>query len=622
MKNRGESLCSLAKETFGDLTAAEVKVLQAAALGEDADCQTNVAEEDDPARAHVWGEDRTVRADLLRWLCVDATARASVDPQGIRVAGVRIDGALNLDYAEVPFPIAIVLSALPDSLTLQQAHLAHLNLRGSHTGSIHADGIQVDGLVSFHSGFHATGEVRLLGAKIGGQLRCRGGRFENPTTREAPEATALGADGLEVGQDVYLDKEFHATGEVRLVGAKIGGQLSCRGARFENPPTKEAPEACALNACGLELGGDVYLDNKFHATGVVRLLAAKIGGHLECSNGRFENPLTKETPEASALSIDGLEVGGNVNLGEGFHATGEVRLLGAKIGGQLLCHGHFENPRGVAISLQGAEVKDVLFMDKGFKAAGEVELVQARVHVLTDAERTWPAPGNLRLAGFTYDAIENSPLDAKRRLKWIDLQYPDPKKAKRLRGTFNPQPYEQLAAVLRRQGHPSEAKKVLIAQQVGFRKYGDLGLIARMANWFWGFMVSYGYDLKPAVIIGLAVVVFGGILFGRAHDLGLLSMTKEQTTETSSAGGAVCAVESQRCFNPLVYSLDAFLPVVNLHQEEFWLPHHGRPDLVPAPPWGGTWGDVACIYLWFHIGAGWFITTVLIAGLTGLVRRD
>lgn len=34
-----------------------------------------------------------------------------------------------------------------------------------------------------------------------------------------------------------------------------------------------------------------------------------------------------------------------------------------------------------------------------------------------------------------------------------------------------------------------------------------------------------------------------------------------------------------------------------------------------------VWGYVLWAYLWFHILAGWVLTTLLIAGLTGIMRN-
>jgi hypothetical protein len=85
----------------------------------------------------------------------------------------------------------------------------------------------------FLRGFTAIGDgsrgaVRLPGAKIGGQLDCAGAQLRNDS------GPALSAGGLQVDQDVYLTGGFTAAsgrgdGAVILVGAHIGGQLSCTG---------------------------------------------------------------------------------------------------------------------------------------------------------------------------------------------------------------------------------------------------------------------------------------------------------------------------------------------------------------------------------------------------------
>jgi hypothetical protein len=75
--------------------------------------------------------------------------------------------------------------------------------------------------------------------------------------------------------------------------------------------------------------------------------------------------------------------------------------------------------------------------------------------------------------------------------------------------------------------------------------------------------------------------------------------------------------------NPLLYSLDVFLPFVNLHQEHYWWPDEttsgecaifGR--RVPIR------GSVLRYYLWLQIMAGWLLSAVFIAGLTGLIQND
>jgi hypothetical protein len=81
-------------------------------------------------------------------------------------------------------------------------------------------------------------------------------------------------------------------------------------------------------------------------------------------------------------------------------------------------------------------------------------------------------------------------------------------------------------------------------------------------------------------------------------------------------------------FNPLIYSLENFLPVVELHQDKYWRPNprhtvsaKSRRGGEPRDP-SSTPSRLLRWYLWLHILAGWTITPLLFAGLSGLVRPD
>jgi hypothetical protein len=81
-------------------------------------------------------------------------------------------------------------------------------------------------------------------------------------------------------------------------------------------------------------------------------------------------------------------------------------------------------------------------------------------------------------------------------------------------------------------------------------------------------------------------------------------------------------------FHPLVYSLENFLPVVELHQDKYWRPNPRHSVRGRATHSGEAPGASAIpsrllrYYLWVHILAGWTITPLLFAGLSGLVRPD
>lgn len=89
---------------------------------------------------------------------------------------------------------------------------------------------------------------------------------------------------------------------------------------------------------------------------------------------------------------------------------------------------------------------------------GIVDLNGAHVGDLVDDMQSWPPAGRLTLHGFTYDRISGAPTDAPQRLRWLA-------KGSSWNGEFFPQPYTQLAKVLRDMGHDAEARKVLAERE-------------------------------------------------------------------------------------------------------------------------------------------------------------
>ena len=185
---------------------------------------------------------------------------------------------------------------------------------------------------------------------------------------------------------------------VRVHGARITGTLDLthvpaavgielRGCVFECPVlmvsarlpwlTLAGSQLCALDCDGLQVDGDVLLGDGFTATGqsdygALRLLGAHIKGQLNLNGAR----LTNET--GPALIGDGLHVDGDV-FGGGFIATGHgelgaVRLPGAHIIGQLNFNGaELANQAGPALIGDGLRVDGGLVLAEGFTASGPYE---------------------------------------------------------------------------------------------------------------------------------------------------------------------------------------------------------------------------------------------------------
>lgn len=76
-------------------------------------------------------------------------------------------------------------------------------------------------------------------------------------------------------------------------------------------------------------------------------------------------------------------------------------------------------------------------------------------------------------------------------------------------------------------------------------------------------------------------------------------------------------------FQPLAYSLDLILPLVDLQQDKDWAPMVTRART--SNPTGDTeqfpLGHFIRIVMWFEILFGWMASLMLVAILSGLVRK-
>jgi hypothetical protein len=493
--------------------------------------------------------------------------------------------------------------------------------------ALDAVGVRVAGDVLLGGNFMAEGEVHLLGAQIGGSLTCDGGTFTNPSQKDLLESgTALRANNATVTGNVGLRQGFRAEGEVQLLGVHIGGSLTCDGGTFTNPPQKDLLESgTALRANNATVTGNVDLRQGFTAEGEVQLLGVHIGGSLTCDGGTFKNP-PREDLSATGLALNaaGAQVAGYVILSDRFSAEGEVRLLGAQIGRDLVCSdGAFGT-----LMVQSAAIKGNLFLARMHNYEGTlVDLINASVGSLIHDETSWPIQGNLYLDGFKYGHILEGPTDARTGLRWLDLQ-PE----------FRPEPYRQLAKVLREMGDDRGARRVLYFMEKRRRKQEDRKQAARF--WGWVLKAAVGYGYYPARALGwlLALTCVGWFLFGLGYRAGSMAPTDREAYASFEQQNGLPRHYPR--FNAPIYSLENSLPLIKLGQDSYWTPspeprssaHTPGVDSGPVSRLGGSLvahlpkGLLAPWLLrWFRWGqilAGWLLATLFVAGVTGIVRKE
>ena len=322
---------------------------------------------------------------------------------------------------------------------------------------------------------------------------------------------------------------------------------------------------------------------------------------------------------------------------------------------------HFQNdqPDGFAFTANGMKVMDE-FLWRGVTCpAGKLHLSSAKVGDLIDYLASWPDGGRVYLDGFIYDRFGfDAPVDAATRLQWLA-------RVDRFNGKFLPQPYTQLARVLSAAGHDRDARKVLIAREVGLGKQArddrrvprngqvwndfvrPLAGIRNLCSLVWDLILrgvaGYGYAPGRSVIALIGLIGIAWFLadqtwvegsFAPNSDYVILSPSWTDLTALDCFGpmpnplppGVTectpnpAAIWSSKAapgmdwesFSARAYAADLVIPVLDLGQTSAWAPSSSR----------GNWGYVLWWARWVLASLGWLVTALGAAAVTGIIQKD
>jgi hypothetical protein len=496
----------------------------------------------------------------------------------------------------------------------------------------HEKGLRLTGAI-------ITGLLDLEGCRIPRDIQLRRCRFETaPVLRSAiidnlfldgSLLPGLRAEGMQA-RGVLSLREAEIVGTVQLTGSRLGGYLNADRA------TLNAANGIALEAGGIETGGSLLL-REAHCTGSVNFSGCRIGGDVSLAGGRFVRP------GGLAVNGDGATMRGDILL-RAARIEGETRLCGAQVGGNVDCSGcRLENSPGDALSLNRARVQGVFFLQNSAVIRGRLDLTASVIGAIHDEPDSWPQEGQLSLNRCRYGAIIHGPVDARSRLDWLSRQIPA------VWPEFLPQPYEQLATVLREMGHQDDARTVMVEkerlQRLARRQRTKAPLLKFtyfVSDWVLALTVRYGHQPLYAFIWLLCFWVAGALVFEAAAHTGALqpnapvmlrslewTMCAVETDETrymptlgeTLPGRAAIGQSQFDCFrqqpeaqsyppfHPWMYSLDTLLPVTSLGQREFWR---------PSPETGI--GVFALNYYYLQSVIGWSLSLLAVAGFSGIVK--
>ncbi len=552
--------------SFQPLNAAEAKVLAHLQLG-------NFDRLGNGLLPKPGDTDRIVRADFLRLLILGKDGLC-LHEKGLRLSGAWITGVLDLEGCRIPRDLGLKDCQFEASPVLNSAIIDNLFLDGSILPGLQAERLEARGCLSLRS-TTIMGEIRLTGARIGGNIEADGVSISTP-------GIAVDAGGLET------------RGGILLRGAVVRG---------------------GINLSMVHLGGDL------NATGA-------------CI----------DRPGEVALNGDAMVAGGDLAL-RGATITGEVRVVGARVGGDVDCtSASLSQPEGHALSLNRTTIAGAFFLRQNASVVGTLDLTATTMGAIDDEQASWPERGDLLLNRCQYGAFIGGPVDAVSRLDWLSRQTPYQWQA-----DFWPQPYEQLSMVLREMGHEEDARAVLITKERLQRRARRartrnpvMRAVLRAIDALLAGTLGYGRQPLRALVWLTFFWVIGTGVFAFAYQNGAMKpsspvilrslewtmcdIEQGESRYMPSSGqilaGRANAGENQlSCFrnqpeaasypefNPMMYSLDVLLPVLSIGQKDFWRANSLKPT-----------GAFTLKYYFFQSVIGWALSLLAVAGFSGLVK--
>lgn len=583
----------------------------------------------------------SVRSELLRWLMTDSEAANFNDPKGIRIWSVTIPSSLDLQSCTILHPVHFLWSTVEAELTFFAAevpglfvfggllrkglladgitvhgpifikgaksdgmiHLIgaeierNLDMSGTElTGSgitIALDGARIRGSVFMHNGFRSSGEVRMLNARIGGDLGFNGAIL-------TAVGRALSLDKVTVEGNVSLSKwshsdgsitAFHSDGSVNLLAAQIRGDVDCEGAELR-------AMGISLNLATAQIRGHVYLRNGFKSQGQVHMHSAEIGNSIDLSGATL-------TEAISAVFLQEATVRGTISICDGFSSFGRVELQSTHIGGNLA----FDGCKLAALYCANMSLKgDLQWTGIQNAKSTSLWLNGATIKSLRDERESWPSSGGLHLDGLTYDELtlhsarteinrqknelgSEHPLKVKDRIEWLQLQ-PTSDQAE-------PQPWMQLAALLRVKGDDDGAKRVIFE----LRRAQAKGRNKAIGAWKIAFARLQQQPLWVLAPIILTTSL-ATLLFWFAGRQGAIAPTNQEAYTAWSNGTRMDTAYPR--FDPFVYSLENDLPLVKFGLDDKWAPDPAYKPKGAIVSYGTLrWARVLLIL------CGWLQATVL-----------
>jgi hypothetical protein len=473
-------------------------------------------------------------------------------------------------------------------------------------------------------------DIRASGMQIGKGLiwkkKIKAGTVDLKGTRVGEELAIASLSGEEWESDEMIVVGKASIEDVRIVRGfswkrgKVSGRLeisnvvtdalSLQGTRIdEGLEMKEVQVDRAVDLEGFQGGGDLLIEacilGGLPSEPRLSLKRAEIAGEVRIKRSDILSGLDAEKLHARSLYVEGTFLTGGERIGSDSLA---LQLAGKWAGGLSLKDAQLE---------ERAYFRDVTIMGPLSLRYAQVQTLEIAVEQKPEEEGKVaniglsPLEGWVDLHGisvsrwvFSGPALEDKDSE-KTRLRlfsaWLRRQLPH----------YSANPYENVAKALKAEADENAALRMLI------QKEDDFGLAQNLPWWqrLWRGLLRYtvGHGCRPAwaLVWILAFIALGAFLFDLGYRKGVMAPASTDVLVQEMYQKYREIPKDYPAFSAWAYSIDAFIPFLDLVLEHYWIPNADA----------GWWGALLRIYLWIHIGVGWILSTLFLTGVTGIIRR-
>jgi hypothetical protein len=492
---------------------------------------------------------RTIRAECL------AALMAGRHP--VEVVGAHVTDDLVVRFAEVKVPVLLREVTFTGVVHLEKSTFrTDVRLDSSTFEQVVYLRARFEGDLALNGAIFYSG-VDGYQAWVGGNLTARGTQFHGRTDLRQ----------LDVQGDARFDAMTATTTD--LSRAVFHGDLVFTGSRFRNATDTLNLERASVNQ-------SLFLNRLGTKAPTVRLLYTRIGYNLRADGTRWGSP----------VDLGGVETGKHLDLTESvFHAP--VDLRAAQVGGSLrLRSAVFQD----SAKLHRAKVNGTLTLEEArFTRFLSLDGVSANTLNITRVQG-FPPQSSFLVDGLTFGHMQYL-VNGK--------PHPDSLLGFLRHADFSANAYVALENVFAQHGERRLANRTLFQRRA--RERDTLPPWSQAGSLF--LLVTMGYGRWPALafIWWAVIVALGAWVFRNAQP----EPVEEEKAEEKEKKAEEKA--SSKTFSSVLYSLDTFLPAVDLKYADEWsLKRDNHPR--------------AWLYLRLHTIAGWILVPIALAAISGLLK--